>query len=160
MPQQALSMAADGVMLCLPYRRAVSAPHGHPSVCLCSTGCAENMRSHAARRVPRRKAGVRQLKCNAGGFVVNTGMRVVPTPLQQPPLLTFKPYTSSPMMGCPECAKCTRIWWVRPVTGRHATRQAPCTRSSRATSAAVPGLPPSVAPTATAASGATDRTCT
>jgi hypothetical protein len=35
------------------------------------------------------------------------------------------PYTSSPRMGCPWWARCTRIWWVRPVSGSHCITQAP-----------------------------------
>lgn len=33
------------------------------------------------------------------------------------------PYKSSPNSGCPMYAKCTRIWWVLPVSSLHVTRE-------------------------------------
>ena len=34
------------------------------------------------------------------------------------------PYTGSPSSGWPIWARCTRIWWVRPVSSRHSIRLA------------------------------------
>src|SRR5579863_2962859 len=38
------------------------------------------------------------------------------------PRASAPPYLKSPTMGVPRLARCTRIWWVRPVMGRAATQ--------------------------------------
>ena len=44
------------------------------------------------------------------------------------PRSSVTPYSSSPSSACPAAAPCSRIWWVRPVCGEAARRQAelPC----------------------------------
>jgi hypothetical protein len=41
------------------------------------------------------------------------------------------PYTSSPTIGQPRWAQCTRTWWVRPVSSRNSRREKGPNVSSR-----------------------------
>ena len=51
------------------------------------------------------------------------------------------PYSASASSGNPRQARCTRIWWVRPVCRRHSTALTPCAPPRRRTSVRA-GLPP------------------
>src|SRR5690606_27635943 len=50
------------------------------------------------------------------------------------PASGLPPYSVSASRGCPRLARCTRIWWVRPVSSRHSTsvtRAPPSAQPSR-----------------------------
>ena len=78
------------------------------------------------RQIRRRRQGAHRRSAARMG----KAQRVAPKPHGGLPIRA--PYRPSPTRGSPRLANCTRIWWVRPVSSRMATRLLPLLRGQDA----------------------------